>query len=159
MNASTPVIVDERRIFISSGYGHGGALVDLSAAEPVAQWESQAIKTQLSGCVLVNDLLFGFDEAVLKCIDLEGKERWRKRGLGMGALMASDGRLIVISAQGELVIAAADAAAYTERFRTKVLDGGAFWATPVLCGGLIYCRSGAGELVCLDHRAQPSEKD
>ncbi len=152
VSASTPVVVDERRIFISSGYGHGGALVDFSGPEPAALWESQAIKTQLSGCVLVDGCLYGFDEAVLKCIDLEGKERWRKRGLGQGALMAADGRLIVVSSKGELVIAAADSTEYRELARARVLDGGTFWATPVLCQGLIYCRSGEGELVCLDHR-------
>ncbi len=158
VNASTPVIVDERRVFISSGYGHGGALVDLSAQQPVALWESQAIKTQLTGCVLVGDFLYGFDEGVLKCLDLAGKERWRKRGHGMGALMAADARLIVITSKGELVIAAADPAEYTEHSLTRVLDGSTFWATPVLCGGLIYCRSGEGTLVCLDHRPGAGER-
>jgi outer membrane protein assembly factor BamB len=94
VSASTPVVVDASRLFISSGYGHGAALVDVSGAEPVARWETRAMRTQLSGCTLVEGHLYGFDETILKCLDLEGKERWRTRGHGMGALTASDGRLI-----------------------------------------------------------------
>ena len=152
VSASSPVIVDAQHLFLSAGYGHGGVLVDLGPTPPVAQWESQAMKTQLSGCVLVGEALYGFDEAVLKCLDLTGKERWRKRGLGQGALMAADGRLLVLSGQGELVVVAADPAAYRELARAKALQGSTFWATPVLCNGLVYVRSGEGTLACLDHR-------
>lgn len=152
VSAATPVVVDEARLFISSGYGHGAALVDFHGAEPVAVWESKAMRTQLSGCVLVDGCLYGFDETMLKCLDLAGKERWRTRGLGMGALSASDGRLIVLSGNGELVIVAAEPAKYRELARRRVLIGSSFWASPVLCGGLVYARSGEGELVCLDHR-------
>ncbi|HEX6883070.1 MAG TPA: PQQ-binding-like beta-propeller repeat protein [Planctomycetota bacterium] len=152
VSAATPVVVDEATLFISSGYGHGAALVDLAGAAPRARWESKAMRTQLSGCVLVAGALYGFDEAVLKCLDLAGKERWRTRGLGMGALTAADGRLIVLSGNGELVIAAATPEGYRELARRRVLDGSSFWASPVLWGGRIYARSGEGELVCLDHR-------
>jgi outer membrane protein assembly factor BamB len=153
VSASTPVVVDAARLFISSGYGHGAALVDFAGPAPVARWETKAMRTQLSGCVLVEGCLYGFDETLLKCLDLEGKERWRTRGLGMGALTAADGRLIVSSGNGELVVVAAEPAKYRELSRRRVLIGSTFWASPVLCGGRVYMRSGEGELVCLDHRA------
>lgn len=153
VSASTPVVVDGTTLFISSGYGHGAALVDFASGQPVARWETKAMRTQMSGCVLVDGCFYGFDETMLKCLDLAGKERWRTRGLGMGALMASDGRLIVVSGNGELVIVAATPEKYQELSKRRVLDGSSFWATPVLCDGLIYVKSGEGELVCLDHRA------
>ncbi|NOT29909.1 MAG: PQQ-like beta-propeller repeat protein [Planctomycetes bacterium] len=152
VSAATPVVVDDARLFISSGYGHGAALVDFRGPEPVAEWETKAMRTQLSGCVLVDSCFYGFDETMLKCLDLAGKERWRTRGLGMGALAAADGRLIVISGNGELVIAAAQPEKYEEFAKRRVLMGSSFWASPVLCGGLIYVKSGEGELACLDHR-------
>jgi outer membrane protein assembly factor BamB len=153
VSASTPVVVDGSTLFISSGYGHGAALVDFASGAPVARWETRAMRTQLTGCVLVDGCLYGFDETMLKCLDLEGKERWRTRGLGMGALTASDGRLIVISGNGDLVVVAAKPDKYQELAKRRVLIGSSFWASPVLCGGLVYARSGEGELVCLDHRA------
>jgi outer membrane protein assembly factor BamB len=158
VNAASPVVVDESHLMISSGYGHGAALVDFSGAVPAAVWETKGLKTQLMTCVLLpaadgQRYLYGFDEATLKCFDLEGKERWRKRGLGQGALMASDGRLIVLGGKGELVIARADPGGYEELSRRRVLDGSVFWSVPVLHGGRILCRSGDGRLVCRDHRA------
>ncbi len=153
VSASTPVVVDGETLFISSGYGHGAALVDFASGAPVAKWETKAMRTQMSGCVLVDGCFYGFDETMLKCLDLAGKERWRTRGLGLGALMASDGRLIVVSGNGELVIVAARPEKYQELARRRVLNGSSFWAPPVLCDGRIYVKSGEGELVCLDHRA------
>jgi len=44
--------------------------------------------------VLLDDHLYGFDEGVLKCLALAGKVVWNNRGLGKGALMAADGKLI-----------------------------------------------------------------
>lgn len=151
VNAATPVVAGER-IFISSSYNHGCALVDFSSAEPEAVWESKVMRTQLSGCVLVGDYLYGFDESKLKCLDLSGKEQWRKRGLGMGALMAADGRLLVASEKGDLVVVAADPEKYRELSRRRVFKGGPCWTNPVLAAGRVYLRNGQGELVCLDHR-------
>jgi outer membrane protein assembly factor BamB len=151
VNAATPVVASDK-LFISSSYNHGCALVDFSADEPAAVWESRVMRTQLSAAVLYEDHLYGFDESMFKCIDLSGKERWRKRGLGMGALMAADGRLLVASEKGELVVVKASPEKYEELARRRVFQGGPCWTNPVLVSGRIYMRNGQGELVCLDHR-------
>jgi outer membrane protein assembly factor BamB len=152
VNAMTPVVLDQR-VFISSGYDKGCALVDLSGKAPRVAWESKVMRNQMSGAVPWQGHLYGFDDKVLKCIDLAGNETWRERGLGLGALSIADGRLIVVSEEGELVIAEASSAAYKELARQKVLDGGICWTVPVLSDGVIYVRNHAGELVALDHRA------
>ncbi len=151
VNAMTPVVFD-RRVFISSGYDKGCALLDLSGEKPKVAWESKVMRNQMSGAVPWQGHLYGFDDKVLKCIDLEGNEKWRERGLGMGALSIADGRLIVISEEGELVVAEATSKGFVELAREKVLDGGICWTVPVLSDGVIYARNHAGELVALDHR-------
>ena len=72
INAATPIVVDGRRIFISSGYNHGCGMFEFSGSSLTSLWESKAMRNQMSGCVLVDGHLYGFDDAVLKCIDLEG---------------------------------------------------------------------------------------
>ncbi|HEX6882869.1 MAG TPA: PQQ-binding-like beta-propeller repeat protein [Planctomycetota bacterium] len=151
VNAMTPLVFGER-VFISSGYDHGCALVDLAGAEPKIVWESKVMRNQMSGAVPWEGHLYGFDDKVLKCIDLEGKERWRTRGLGQGSLSIADGRLIVISEDGELIVAEAAPSEFKELARTKVFDGGICWTVPVLANGVIYARNHAGELAALDHR-------
>jgi outer membrane protein assembly factor BamB len=153
VNAMTPVVLDQR-VFISSGYDKGCALIDLSGKDPKVAWENKNMRNQMSGCVPWKGYLFGFDDKVLKCLDLEGKERWRERGLGQGALSIADGRLLVMSEDGELIVAEATPEAYRELARSKVFDGGTCWTVPVLSDGVVFVRNHAGELAALDHRPQ-----
>ncbi|MEQ1894005.1 MAG: PQQ-binding-like beta-propeller repeat protein, partial [Planctomycetota bacterium] len=86
VNAATPVRLPGDELFVSSGYEHGCARVVLAAEGPRARWENKAMRNKMAGGVFLAQGVFGFDEAVLKALDLEGGERWRVRGLGSGAL-------------------------------------------------------------------------
>ena len=151
VNAATPVVIGDR-IFISSGYNRGCAMLRLTEEGLESVWESKVMRNHMSGCVLFDGHLYGFDDATLKCLDPDGNERWRKRGLGKGALMVADGKLIVLSSKGELIVADASPGGFAELTRTKVLDGGVCWTMPILANGLIYCRNSLGDIVCRDHR-------
>jgi outer membrane protein assembly factor BamB len=67
----------------------------------------------------------------------------------MGALMMADGKLIVLSEAGELMVAEASPAGFKPISRAQVL-GKTCWAAPVLANGKIYCRNGNGDVVCVD---------
>jgi hypothetical protein len=67
--------------------------------------------------------------------------------------MAADGKLIVLSESGELMIALASPEKFRPSARAKVLDGKC-WTVPVLANGRIYCRNADGDLVCVDVRAE-----
>jgi outer membrane protein assembly factor BamB len=152
INAATPTVVDNEVVFISSGYNHGAALLAIADGELIPVWESKAMKNQMSGSVLIDGHLYGFDGSILKCIDLMGEEKWSQRGIGEGAILGTPDRLVVIGSRGELVIAAASPEKYEELSRKRVIeDGGIFWTRPVLLDGMIYCRSNEGMLVCRDH--------
>lgn len=153
VNAATPVIVDGR-VFISCGLDKGAAMVGVKDGKAEIAWESKAMQSAMSGCTLFNDHLYGFDGRTLKCLTKDGEEKWAQEGLGLGVHLVSDNRLILLSGQGELVIAEATPEAYRELSRKKVLDGGEYWTTPVIVNGLIYCRNSLGDMVCLDHRGE-----
>ncbi len=156
VNAAAPVVCGNK-IFISSGYNHGCAMLEIKAGKLEPVWQSKVMRTHMSGCVLVGEHLYGFDEATLKCIDLDGKLAWRKRGFGKGALIVAGDRLLILSKRGELVIAAAKPQEFQELSRANVLHRGVYWTTPTLSHGMIYCRNSLGDLVCLDHRGQPRQ--
>ncbi len=153
INAATPIALGSK-VFISSGYNRGCALVDFTGKKAKVVWESKVMRNHMSGCVLYLDHLYGFDDNVLKCIDLQGNEKWRERDTGKGALTLADGKLIVASGKGELLIAEASPSEFKALNREKVLDGGVYWTPPVLCDGCIYIRNNHGQLVCLDHSAK-----
>jgi outer membrane protein assembly factor BamB len=153
VNATTP-IVDGGRVFVSSGYGAGAALLWLGDEhEPDVVWQNKLMRNKVGTSVLWQGHVYGFDESILKCLRLEdGGEQWRARGLGMGAIGLAGGRLLILSSRGELVVAEAAPDAFHELSRKKVLDGGVYWTAPVLLDGRIYCRNSLGDLVCRDHR-------
>jgi len=160
VNAATPVVIGNK-IFISSGYNQGCAMLEFNGKKLKTLWESKDMRNHMSGCVLWENHLYGMDESTFRCLDLEGETTWSKRRFGKGALTIADGKLIALGGRGDLVIAEATPAGYKEISRAKVIsDSGRLWTTPVLCGGLIYCRSSNGQLVCVDRRLQKdAQKD
>jgi hypothetical protein len=109
--------------------------------------------------VLWEGNLYGFDgnshnrsSVFLKCIDFAtGKEKWKYRGFGCGTLMIADGKLIVLSDEGELIVAPASPDGFEPLAKAQVLEGRC-WTVPVLSRGRIYCRNSMGDLVCVDVR-------
>ena len=156
VNAATPIPVDGK-LFISAGYGHGCAMLSVGEDGLALEWESRVMRNQLATSVLFEGHLYGFDESILKCVDLDGNEQWRERGIGKGALMVAGGRIVAIGSRGELVVAEAAPSGYEQLSRATLLEGGANWTPPVLCNGLVYLRNSKGDLVCSDHRS-PSEQ-
>lgn len=150
VNAATP-IVQNNDVFISSGYNAGAAVLRLEGEQLQEVWKSHEMRNQMASCVLVNNHLYGFDESQLKCMNFDtGDVIWSQRGLGKGTLMSADGRLIVLSEGGELIIAPATPEGFSPTGRAKVLDADKCWIMPVLANGNIYCRSATGTLVCVD---------
>ena len=151
VEGATPVVIGTD-VFVSTGYDQGGALVDMAADPPVERWRSRRMRTKLAGATLYEGCLYGHDESMLACIGLDGKLRWRERGLGQGALMIAGDRMLFTTSEGELVVANATESGYEEISRRPVIDEGVFWAAPVLVNGLVYMRGSLGDIVCLDHR-------
>ncbi len=151
VNAASPVVMGAQ-VFISSGYNRGCAMIDVAGREPEIVWESRVLRTKMAGVTLFEDHFYGFDEAIFKCVDLGGHEVWRKRGLGSGAHVVADGKLVLLTSDGDLVIAEASPDGWKELCRREVFSEGKLWTTPVLANGLLYLRNSEGDLVCRDHR-------
>ncbi|TAN36336.1 MAG: alcohol dehydrogenase [Verrucomicrobia bacterium] len=148
INATTPIIAGDK-IFISSGYNHGSALLQFSGDKLTALWETKKMRNHFNSCVLWQNHLYGFDMETLTCMNFAtGEVVWKQTGLGKGSLMLADGKLIIQAERGDLVIAAASPVAFQEIARTKVLNGRC-WVVPVLANGRIYCKNNLGDLVCV----------
>ena len=156
--ANTPIVTGDK-VYISSGYNQGCALYELSDGKLKQLYKNKEMRNQMNNSVLAEGFLYGFDgnshvprTVALVCMEHgTGEVRWKELGLGCGSLMLADGKLIILSDQGELVIAEATSEAFRPISKAKVLDGRC-WTVPVLAGGRIYCRNAAGDVVALDVR-------
>jgi outer membrane protein assembly factor BamB len=151
LNIATPIYADGK-VFVSSDYGTGGAVFRLTdKAEPETVWNAKSMHNHFSSSVLHEGHLYGFSENRLRCVDFQtGEVKWDKPGLGKGSVALADGQLIALGDHGELVLAKATPAGYTEVSRCQVFDKSILtWTVPVVSGGRLFVRHENG-LVALD---------
>jgi outer membrane protein assembly factor BamB len=153
VNAADPIVRDGK-VFISSGYGRGAALLDISGEQPKKIWENTVLCNHFGTSVLLGDYLYGVDgntgKGSLRCVEFgTGTQKWEKE-LGFASLMAANGKLIVLNEKGDLFIAEANPSAYKELSSAKEVIPQTCWTTPVLCHGKIFCHNNSGNIVCID---------
>lgn len=158
VNAADPIL-SGNKLFISSGYNGRCSLLDISSAPAKELWLNKNLRNHFNPSILINGNLYGIDgdagkpEDALRCMDFQtGEIKWSEK-IGFGSLSAADGKLIILTAKGELIVAEASPAGFKAISRTQAL-GGKCWTTPVLANGKIYCRNSAGQIICLDVSAK-----
>ncbi|MCG8585147.1 MAG: PQQ-binding-like beta-propeller repeat protein [Pirellulales bacterium] len=159
--SSTTPIIHGDTIYISTAYNKGCALFDFDGKKLTPRYANKDMRNHMANSVLYEGHLYGFDGkshnarlVKLVCMEYDtGKVKWAERGLGCGSLKLADGKLIVLSDRGELLIAPATPKEFAPIGREKFLDGKC-WTVPVLSGGLIYCRNANGDLVAVDVRKE-----
>lgn len=152
VNAPDPIF-DGDRFFVSTS--NGCALLQLRDGKPEIVWKSaKAMRNYFNPCVLLDGHLYGINGTThgptkLTCIELAtGDVKWSEPGFGSGALMAADGKLILLD-KGDLSIIEASPAGYKPLARATILPGKC-WTVPVLAHGRLYARNAAGDVVCVE---------
>ena len=154
-NATTPII-DGDTVFISSGYNVGCGLFRMAGDRLEEVYVNREMRNHFNNSILFDGHLYGFDGnsnlgrvVHLKCMDhATGEVLWKHRGLGCGSLMIANGKLVLLSDDGRLVIAEANSNAFTKLAEAQILEGRC-WTVPVLLGGKVYARNARGKLVCV----------
>ncbi len=150
-------IVHDGKMFLSSGYNRGAALYHFVNGQPEVIWKNKEMQNQLHSCLLYQGYLYGIDgnmefEPRLRCMEWStGKVVWSQDALQPGGLAMADGKLLLLTEVGELVIAPATPDGFHELARGQVLEGKC-WTVPVLSGGRVFGRSIQGQLACVDLR-------
>ncbi len=161
-NIVTPLAVNGQ-VFISSGENHGSVLLKLTPSGERSDvgevWSSQGTKSVLRSewqtPLLIDGYLYGFDNVGsagpvthLTCVNAATGERaWQQLRFGKGNLITADGKLLISTMKGELVIVKASPERYKELGRATVI--GTTRQAPALCNGLLYLRDDQ-EIVCVN---------
>jgi outer membrane protein assembly factor BamB len=140
-----PLIVTENRVFISTGYDTGAAVIELSpqgARFAVREvWRNKRMKNQFTSSVLEGGFIYGLDESILACVDAAtGELKWKGGRYGYGQLMLANGHLIVLTEDGDLALVRATPDRHEELARFHVFDGRT-WNHPALADGILLVRN------------------
>jgi len=140
-NIATP-IVSGNRVFLSSDYGTGAALLELSPSGAREVYFTRDMRNHHSTSVLVGDHVYGFSGSILTALRFaDGAVAWRDRSVGKGSLIYADQRLYLYSENGVVGLAEATPAGYREHGRFRI-DSGSLptWSHPILTGGRLILR-------------------
>jgi outer membrane protein assembly factor BamB len=161
VNAATPVILPDGRLFVTAAYGVGGVCAEFDASTVRPLWQGEEpLATQYCTPLLVAGHLLGIDgrddvpPADLVCADpLTGRVLWRERDFGYGTLLAADGKLLAAKTDGELRLLRTTPSGVEVLGRCRPLPG-TLRALPALSRGRLYVRDDA-TLICLDLAPAP----
>ncbi len=152
VNAATPVVMDDR-LFFTACYETGAILIRAKKDGIEELWSNdRSLSCHFGTPVYHEGYLYGFDGrqesgTEFRCIEARtGKVLWSKEGFGCGSMILADGKLIVLSEGGELVLVECKSDQYREKARAAVLTGPCR-AHMALANGRLYARDNS-KLVC-----------
>lgn len=153
INAAQPVVLDDRQIVISSQAGC--ALIQLALAEgnwvATQVWRQRQMKCSYANPLVYQGHLYGLDEGIMACVDLQsGKRLWKDRAgqYGHGQMLLAGDLLVVLSEKGELALVEANPEKFHELGRIQAIDGKT-WNNPVLVRGRAIIRNHL-EMACYE---------
>jgi outer membrane protein assembly factor BamB len=145
INVAQPIVVSDNRVFVSSGYGVGAAVLELTpdgdrfGVREV--WRNIRMKNRFASSVLHEGYVYGLDESIMACVDVEtGELQWKAGRYGYGQIVLASGHLIVLTEDGDLALVRATPDGLDERARFPVLTGKT-WNYPALAQGRLLIRN------------------
>ena len=144
--ATQPLVIDTNRVFVAAGYGVGCVMlkIERSAADQwsaVALWKNRNLKPKFTNLVRRGQHVYGLDDGVLACVNLEqGNRAWKDGRYGHGQILLVDDLLLIQAESGEVALLEVSPEKPQELARFRALQGKT-WNNPVLAGDLLLVRN------------------
>jgi outer membrane protein assembly factor BamB len=113
------------------------------------RWISRALKPDFNDFVVYENHIYGLDDGILCCVDLEtGRRVWKKGRYGHGQILLGQdqGLLLVLSEKGEVALVALNPERLDELGRFQAIEGKT-WNHPVVAHRQVFVRNGE-EMAC-----------
>lgn len=145
---AVPVVLEGGRVFVTSGYGVGSQLFQVSKADdgtfsvqPVWKKKSIRMKGKFVNVIAHEGYVYGMDDGVLACIDLkDGQRMWKRERVGHGQLIKVGEHLLVTGDEGVVYLVKLNPKEYELVGTFEALEGKT-WNPPALAGQYLFWRS------------------
>jgi outer membrane protein assembly factor BamB len=153
MNITQPLVLDGDRVFVTSAYDVGCAMLQVTesagqwAVKPL--WQNKVMRCKLSSPVAYQGHIYGLDEGILACVDQQtGARKWRDGRYRHGQVLLVNDLLLILSEQGQLAIVEASPTGFHELGKIAVFDDKT-WNYHAMAGGKVFLRNHR-EMACYD---------
>jgi outer membrane protein assembly factor BamB len=122
------------------------------------RWETNKLRPDFSDFVIHKGCIYGLNDRVLCCLDLEtGNQLWKKSrpGHGQMLLLADQDALLISSDVGEIILVSVNREGPKELGRFQAIEGKT-WNGPVLVGNRLFLRN-AAEMAAYEINVQTSK--
>ncbi len=153
-HVAMPLLISTNRLMVSSGYGYGTELIEVSSGEGKAQsvervWKSNRLKAKFANPVRKGNNVYGLDDGILACLDLNsGELRWKDGRYGHGQTLLVGEVLLVMAESGDLLLVDPVPEGLRELGRVPVMKQKT-WNPPAFASPLALVRNHR-EAVCLE---------
>ena len=154
-----PAMVDPQQIgqeslIVGLGDGIGTARLEVSKTDErwtvTEAWSSTKLRPSFNDCVVFDNSVFGFNQAIFSCIDATtGERKWQggRYGFGQAMLLKKAGQILVAAENGDLVLLQTTSEKLTELSRLPMLNDKT-WNHPIVADKRLFLRNGR-TAVCL----------
>ncbi len=107
----------EGYVLLSKGYGGGGAVIQLGAADtPKLIWEDRKLlKTKFTNGCVIGEHVYALSDGILECVHLvSGQRKWKRGRYRHGQVLGVGDVLLVQAEDGQIVMVAASPDAHQE---------------------------------------------
>jgi outer membrane protein assembly factor BamB len=148
LNISTPVWGDDNLLFLSSAYGVGSRVLQLTRADNRTTvkelWYNQRVRVHKDPAIRVGDFVYAssgdFGPSPLTAVNVKtGQIAWQDRSFAKASLLYADGKFIILDEDGNLGLATASPAGLKVLSKVALLERQA-WTVPTLVGSKLYVR-------------------
>ncbi len=106
---SQPVPLSDDKLLVSSGYGVGAKLFQISRNltgefNVSTIWETIYLKAKFTNIIYYNNYLYGLDDGIFACVNpADGTRQWKRGRYGHGQTLLISDVLLVLTESGEVV--------------------------------------------------------
>ena len=143
---STPVVLPDDRVLVSSGYGVGSELLKIQKdsegkLNPTRIWKSIRLKAKFTDLIYRDGFIYGLDDGIMVCLDAaNGEQKWKEGRYGHGQEILVGDLLLITAESGDVILLDPNPQSSRELTRFSALNGKT-WNPPALAGQYLLVRN------------------
>lgn len=153
INAADPLLRNDGRLIVSSGYGKGAALYEFNANQAKEIWRNRELKNQLSPGLVIEDAVYAVDgdagaQPRLVCLDPDsGQVLWQYAVTGSASVLKVADVCLLLEETGKLTVFLPNREKWNP-ITSETVNSGRCWTPPSFANSCLYTRNSRGDVVC-----------